>query len=230
IWVQINAKPISNSEVPWVEEGEKIRDEIARREPSKKGVKRPLIVEALDVLVMGNIPGEKKEEEKRDIIPPEMKLTPGEREVITAVEEKISKLGFQTNVRFIYMGKKDKFYKPRLRLALSYFGAFTTQNLNAIVPYGQPLLTKIRKSWFLPINLFYDRRLYFRKRNIFRKYLGRETPFFPRNGGTFILNTEEMATLFHFPGRISAPAPFFKRIEAKKGEAPSGLPLEEENL
>lgn len=227
IWVQINAKPISNKEVPWVTEGEKIRDEIARREPPKKDNKKPILLEAFNLLATGEVPGTEKEEEKKDIIPPEMKLTPGEREILGAVEEKISKLGFQTNVRFIYLGRKDKFYKPRLRLALSYFGSFTTQHLNAIVPYGQPLITKVYKSWFLPINLFHDRRLYLRKRNIFRKYVIRETPYFPREGGTFVLNTEEMATLFHFPGRVSAPAPFFKRIEAKKGEAPSGLPFEE---
>ncbi len=232
IWVQIGAKPISNKEVPWVDEGREIRDEIARREPEKKSDKKPLLLEAFNLLALGDIPGEVKKEEKRDMIPPEMKLTPGERDVITAVEEKISKLGFQTNVRFIYLGNKQAFYKPRLRLALSYFGAFQTQNLNSLVPYGQPLLTKIKKSWFLPINLFYDRRLYSRKRSIFRKYTGRETPFFPRETekGTFVLNTEELATIFHFPGRVSAPAPFFKRIEAKKGEAPSGLPMEEEDI
>lgn len=231
IWVQINARPISNIEVPWVDEGREIKDMIARREPVKKAVKKPLVLEAFDLLVMGDVPGEKKEEEeKRDMIPPEMRLTPGERDIITAVEEKISKLGFETNVRFVYMGQKGKFYKPRLRLALSYFGSFTTQNLNSLVPYGQPLMTKIKKSWFLPINFLYDRRLYLRKRSIFRKYIWRDTPFYPRKGGTFILNTEELATIFHFPGRISAPAPFFKRIEAKKGEAPSGLPVEKEEI
>lgn len=225
IWVQIMAKPISNKEVPWVDEGFKIRDEIARRPPSKAASRRPLLLEAADILIAGNIPGATKEEE-RELIPPEMKLTPGERDIVSAIEEKISKLAFETNVRFIYLGQKDKFFKPRLRLPLSYFGAFTTENLNAIVPHGQPLLTKIRKSWFLPINLFYERRLYLRKRSIFRKYVNRQTPFHPLDGGTFILNTEELATLYHFPGRRVAPAPFFERIEAKKGEAPPGLPTE----
>jgi len=52
------------------------------------------------------------------------------------------------------------------------------------------------------------------------------SPLFPGAGGTFILNTEELASLFHFPGRAVAPVPFVSRIEAKKGEAPPGLPIE----
>jgi len=78
LWIQIMAGPVSNKEVPWVTEGEKIRDELARR--AKKPVGKPMIMEAADVLVTGVPPGEKPKEEK-EIIPPEMKLTPGEREV-----------------------------------------------------------------------------------------------------------------------------------------------------
>ena len=65
-----------------------------------------------------------------------------------------------------------------------------------------------------------------RKRKLFRHYQKRLGPFFPRSGGTFILNTEELATLYHFPSRMAAPAPGVPRVEAKKGEAPSGLPME----
>ena len=57
----------------------------------------------------------------------------------------------------------------------------------------------------------------------------RFSPLFPQKGhwpSSFILNTEELASIYHFPGRRVAPAPFIRRIEAKKGEAPSGLPTE----
>jgi len=40
----------------------------------------------------------------------------------------------------------------------------------------------------------------------------------------FILNTEELATLFHLPGRV-VETPTFTRIEAKKAEPPSNLPM-----
>lgn len=226
-WVQIIAEPVRGDlEVPWLKEGEKIRDELARR-IEKKPIQKPLIMEAADILVTGEPPGGVKKE--KELIPPEMKLTPGERDIITGVEKKMAKRGFQTSIRFIYLGKKEVFFKPKLRLALSFFSSFVTQNLNALYPHGQPYITKIPKSWFLPINLIRDRRLYLRKRSIFRKYVKRFDPLFPRRAHwpiSFILNTEEMASVFHFPGQRVASAPLIKRIEAKRGEAPPGLPTE----
>jgi len=231
-WIQITAKPVrgdvgGHEGVPWLKEGEKIRDELARR-IEKKPVRKPLIMEVADILVTGQPPGGGKEEAK-ELLPPEMKLTPGEREILSAIEQKMAKRGFQTNIRFIYLGNKEVFFKPKLRFALSFFSSFTTQNLNALYPYGQPFITKIKKHWFLPLNLLRSRRLYLRKRSIFRKYCMRVDPLFPKAAKwptSFILNTEELATIFHFPGRRSASAPFIKRIESKKGEAPSGLPTE----
>lgn len=254
LWIQILAGPVSDLEVPWVTEGEKIRDKLAGRE---KESKTSFLGEAVNILFKGVPPGyeetkqasiERKRKggigerrieigttgktsiqpikKEKAVIPAEMQMTPGEREIISAIEEKIAKRGFQTSIRFIYLGKKDVFFKPKLRLPLSFFSVFFTQNINALVPWGDTL-TKIHKSWFLPINLLFNRRLYLRKRSIFRRYKSRHHPLFPRTGrqpSSFILNTEEIATLFHFPGRRVAQAPFIKRIEAKKGEAPPGLP------
>ncbi|MBI3631452.1 MAG: hypothetical protein HY219_01115, partial [Candidatus Staskawiczbacteria bacterium] len=42
-----------------------------------------------------------------------------------------------------------------------------------------------------------------------------------------ILNTEEMATLFHFPIKITGlVAPTMARVESKKGGPPPNLPIE----
>lgn len=223
LWVQMVAQPITQEEVPWLAEGEKIRDELARR-AVKSPPSTPIILDAANVLISGTPPA--TAEEKKEIMPPEMKLTPGEREIIMGVEAKMAKPGYKTNIRFIFLGKKDVFFKPNLRLVFGFYASFITQNLNGLVPWGKTL-TKIHKSWFLPLNLIFNRRLYLRKRSIFKKYVRRVNPFFPRRGGTFVLNIEEMATLFHFPGRGAAPAPFIPRIEAKKGEAPPGLPTGE---
>ncbi len=228
LWIQIGASPVTNKEYPWVDEGKKIRDEVSRRtKKAKPG--RPIILDAIDVLATGNPPKEPTEE--KEIIPPEMKLTPGERDILTAIEKKLSKRGYNCHIRFIYLGNKDVFYKPKLRLPLGFFSAFSTQNLNNLVPKGQPFITKIAKTWFLPMNMNFilDRRLYSRKRTLFRKYKNRDNPYFPLPAkwpSCFILNSEELASIFHFPGKLSAPAPFIERIESKKGEAPPGLPTE----
>ncbi len=225
LWVQILAEPVTNKELPWITEGQKIRDKIARRK--EKPPQKPLLIEAADVLITGKPAGAPAEE--KEFLPPEMKLTPGEREIISAVEAKISKPGFKTNIRFIYLGKRDVFFKPNLRLVFGFFASFGTESLNYLAPMGKTL-TKIHKSWFLPLNLLFERRLYIRKRKIFKNYLRRVGPSFPLPGGkyntgTLVLNVEEIASLFHFPGRGPAPAPFIPRVEVKKGEAPPGLPI-----
>ncbi len=228
LWIQIGASPVTDKEYPWITEGKKIRDEVSRRTKKEKPGK-PLILDAFNVLLTGEPPKEATEE--KEIMPPEMKLTPGERDVLTAIEKKLSKRGYACHIRFIYLGENDVFYKPKLRLPISFFSGFATQHLNNLVPKGQPFITKISKTWFLPLNMDFiaDRRLYLRKRTLFKKYEERSNPFFPLPAKwpvLFILNTEELASIFHFPGKLSAPAPFVERIESKKGEAPHGLPTE----
>jgi hypothetical protein len=49
--------------------------------------------------------------------------------------------------------------------------------------------------------------------------------FFPSNKPKlFVLSTEELATIFHFPGMVSE-APSFKRVESKIAKPPSNLPI-----
>ena len=76
--------------------------------------------------------------------------------------------------------------------------------------------------WFLDA-----RRAFLKKRRLFRLYTKRLDPLYPRAGGTFILNIEEMATIFHFPGQMVSPLSTLPRMESKKGEAPPGLPTDE---
>jgi len=217
-WVQIVVKPILE-EKPWVKQGLEIRDKLVRR-PGKP-IQKPMILEAADILITGTPPGGAPAEEK-EFIPPEMKLTPGEREIVQAIEEKISKFGYDCCIRYIYLGKRDVFFKPRARPPFGFFKEVSTANLGGLKP-EKTRFTKVKSVpfWFLDA-----RRLYLRKRRLFRYYCKRWFPLFPRPGGTYVLNTEELATLYHFPGRIVAPAPAVPRIEAKKGEAPPGLPIE----
>jgi hypothetical protein len=44
-------------------------------------------------------------------------------------------------------------------------------------------------------------------------------------GGFLVMSTEELATVFHFPD-MNVLAPSLTRVEAKRGGAPSNLPIE----
>ncbi len=60
----------------------------------------------------------------------------------------------------------------------------------------------------------------YRKKILFvSKYKNRSLPF-----KEFILNIEELATIFH-PPDIGVRSPLLPRVEAKKGEPPVGLPI-----
>jgi len=58
-----------------------------------------------------------------------------------------------------------------------------------------------------------------RKRNLYRMYKTREFAL-----KTFILNIEELATIYHYP-TMFVGAPKLQRLEAKKGEPPVNLPI-----
>ena len=66
------------------------------------------------------------------------------------------------------------------------------------------------------------------KEKIFDGYIKRgffaDYPFKSDKQKMFILNTEELATVFHFPGK-TAETPSFERVDSKKSEPPANLPF-----
>ena len=73
----------------------------------------------------------------------------------------------------------------------------------------------------------------YRERSFFHMPLRHKIPFpwpispfiFPKyfHPHTFVLNTEELATIFHFPGQI-LKVPTLERIESKEASPPPNLP------
>ena len=139
-------------------------------------------------------------------------LTSGEKDVVAAVENKISKLGFEFAVRFVYLDKIDSFTRSNVSAVLGAFRQFNTQNLNAFKPDGS-VTTKADFP-------FKAQKIYYRKRRIFDAYKLR---LFPKKFS--ILNIEELATIYHYP-TIFVEAPTLKRLESRRGEPPAGLPIE----
>ena len=131
LWVQINITPVTNKENNYVDRGRKTADKLAKRPERPKLA--PIPIEAAKVLITGKPVGEEEKlQEAQVLIPPEMRLTPGEREIVEAVERKIGHYAFSSFIRFIYLAKRDVFFKPQIRIPMGFFSQFCTTNLNGL--------------------------------------------------------------------------------------------------
>ncbi len=149
--------------------------------------------------------------------------TEGEKETIAALERSISKSPFDCGIRCVYIANKDIFNSSYKGGATGSFKQYGSENLNGFKPTG----------WFTifdyPWQDFWGRKQEALKTKILEEYKLRRyffSPYKEKNfySKPFVLNTEELATIFHLPGSVAA-TPTFGRIPSKKSEPPSNLPL-----
>lgn len=124
-------------------------------------------------------------------------LSPDETARISAIEEKITKLGYQVKIRTLYLSKSKLLASQRLQAIVGTFKQYNSTNLNGFksgkVHYGNNFLDDYRAR------LFVDKG--------------------------FILNIEELASLYHLP-HTSVETPNIKWTSSKTGEPPTELPNE----
>ncbi len=149
----------------------------------------------------------------------EMVLTPGEREALTEIENKIKKPFYRTNITGLYVARRENYNSSHKTLTRSYFAHFQTLNLNSL-KFSSLTRPKTHYVFRKSIPLV-------RTRKLFRNFVQRFTPLFPdRRREMSILNAEELATLYHFPLKITGlVAPTMTRVDSKKGGPPPNLPM-----
>lgn len=152
-------------------------------------------------------------------------LTPGEKSVIEAIQIKISKLGWETKFRFVYLAQKEYFGPSRgVTGIMGALKQYSTQDLNGFKP--DPFTKTSVDYWFV------KRRVAARKRRVMHNYRERElhkkfqmkNPLTRKASLPFVMNIEELASLFHFPV-MTVKAPQVQKTEAKRGEPPMSLPV-----
>lgn len=174
----------------------------------------------LDILIR---PGEIESKPKQEPPPSLMlHLSEGEKNVISAIERNLSKWGYQTKIRCLYLASRDHYdYSRVIAAVIGAFKAYGANDLNSM----KPLLkrwTKVNywlfKEWEKPIM---DLRIKFRKRE-YMKWITRRWYF----GGPphYIFNVEELASLLHFP-KTEVQAPPFERVQVTKVQPPPELPI-----
>ncbi|HVO28784.1 MAG TPA: hypothetical protein VMT81_02260 [Candidatus Paceibacterota bacterium] len=160
-----------------------------------------------------------KKEAKQEKFP-RLLLSPADKELTEGIARKISKFGFETTVRFMFLerrGDTQGGVDRNMMLAHSYIRQFNTQNMNALRPDG----TTTSASYSVR-GMFKKTRLRWRKRIIYERY-----QHLSHSHHSPILNIEELATLYHFP-ITTVSTTELEKIESKKGAPPAALPVVEE--
>ena len=150
-------------------------------------------------------------EEKKDV--PSSSLSSGEKDTIKAIENKIKQLSFNTSIRLVYISPKMIFDESNISAFMAFLNQFNSKDLNAF---------KVNKnaSTVLKTRFLQNRRLFLKKMDFYQNSLERK-----KTKDNMILNTEELATIYHFPA-LKVSTPSLIRVLSKKGEPPAGLPVE----
>jgi hypothetical protein len=149
--------------------------------------------------------------------PPRTVLTPSEKSLTEGISEKISKLGFKTTIRFLFLERRGETpggVDRNMMFAHGYMRQFNTQNMNTFRPDKEATSASFSVKGF-----FKKQKIRFRKRMMFDRYA-----HIAHSHHAPVLNIEELATLYHFP-ITAVSSTQLEKIESKKGSPPPGLPM-----
>ncbi len=216
MWFQILVRPIDNS---WKESViAKIKEFIGEEDSHGHGHGSPLsfitdnflITEGKGLLQeagrqiagMGGAHHEEHEESKDKN---QLKyMTPGQVKLVESMEKKIQKIGFETNIRAVYLARKEVFNPSRGVTALiGSVSQFNIPTANSIVVGAQASSDK-------------------KKAKYIEAYRSRSMDL---EVHAYVLNIEELATIWHFP-MSHVKVPLLQKAANKAAEPPSGLPVE----
>ncbi len=144
-------------------------------------------------------------------------MTTAERDIVSAVENKVSKIGYLCKIRFLYVAKKQVMSKAHI--VYPFIGAikqFNTNNMQSLKPETKRVGMSGALWWFK------KSRNNGRKNRFLRAYRSRSNW---AGLNAFHLCTEELATLWHFPHSLQVKTPQLKKTEAKRTEPPANLPF-----
>lgn len=161
----------------------------------------------------------------------DMRLSKLEEEKLNTVERGLTKIAFDANIRAIYFAEKDCFLPANSSGLMGVMRQYNTLHLNSF----EIKSPSVKRAWMDKKGI----KVNTDKQSIFNQYKYRSffyKGYIPESGmkswlsngyttgKPFILNTEELATMFHFPGD-TAKTSNVSRVEAKKVEPPSNLPV-----
>lgn len=149
-----------------------------------------------------------------------MQLDEVEKSDITAIKTKLARPGYKTKIRFLHIGTAEKFNSDHKKLVLSPFRIFSSPTSNGFKPaFGPKKDYRISKTLEAAYIDWWVKR---RKAALFEGYKKRSNWIGEK---TYILNTEELATIFHFPITVTGISQPVEALDSKKISPPANLPI-----
>jgi hypothetical protein len=161
------------------------------------------------------------------------RATKGQQYVIEAIERNMNKPSFDCGMRVLYIADKEHFSGASIGAFTSMFRHFISEDLNTLKigtitrppdePWKDIGLRKMEKKKRLMLQDYKDRDYFYGgfKFNKLERYFKSPVELGDK---PMLLSVEELATIWHLPGRV-AETPTFGRIEATKSEPPANLPI-----
>jgi hypothetical protein len=145
----------------------------------------------------------------------------GTKEQIKAIQTKEFKQMFEVGIRTIYLAKKENKQSRNAGIPTafrSFEHGSSGRGLNGFKPifYLGPF------DW--PWQDFMGIRRRMLKKKLYDGYVTRQYFYSPFQDDFIFLNTEELATIWHLPGKV-AHTPTLVRMPSRRAEAPANLPV-----
>ena len=134
-----------------------------------------------------------------------------DKEIIEAVNSKISQLAFESGIRLCYIAPRDIYSEISIASFYAYLKQFSLKNLNSFA-INNKTITKV-EGWFLK-----NQKLYLKKYQLFNALKDKKLP-----QKAMVLSSQELATIYHFP-LLKVKSPALVRGVFRKGEPPFNLP------
>ena len=145
-------------------------------------------------------------------------LSGGEKLQVEAIERSLTKLYFECGIRVIYLGRNANFNGVNIGNVVKFFDAYNQPNYNSIMP------TRGNSDFDYPWQDWKGIRENRVRRNLLFRYKYRAYFNVPYDQVPTFLNTEELATIWHFPSSV-VQTPALDRVSSRRSEAPLNLPI-----
>lgn len=150
-------------------------------------------------------------------------LTEAQKERVSLVERKIGKPGYKTKIRHLYIAPREKFDGSKKSIIIGSYRPLGSAMTNQFKPETKRTWTGVEYKISPTLEQAYiDYEVKKRKRLIFKGYKDRDIHL---GMPMFILNTEELATIYHFPISETGIAAPVEKTESKRSAPPVNLPV-----